>query len=647
MHYRREIDGLRALAVVPVILFHAHVTWLPGGFIGVDIFFVISGFLIASLLAEDLSTGRYSLASFYERRVRRIFPALTLVLVATLPPAFMLLLPSQIEDFSASLAAVVVFLSNFFFLSQVGYFSPDAELQPLLHTWSLAVEEQYYLLFPPLLALLWRRGPRLTYAVLGVLALASFLLALWGAAENPGRNFYFTGSRAWELLAVAIAALVFRSKAIPGNNPLAVLGILAVIGAICLWGHDTPAPGPWMLAPVIGTALILLFAQSGTRTARVLSHPGFVGIGLVSYSAYLWHQPLFAFARHYYVAEPPAAVMACLIVLTFGLAWGSWSLVEQPFRRRTAPLLPRRRNLFLVAGLVGSLLFIVGAAGKATGGFRDLWLVVWPERAAILQVVETAQTALPVQDDGACKFNVETVDAAIADRILSCVKQHGPGVAVLGDSHAIDLFGIVAANPGRPFVIGFTKPSCRPDTTDRECPYASFETFVTANPGAFRVTLFEMSGAYLLMDDTGVPGVQTAIERLPLDAQVPELSLAIEEIAVVADRLSALAEKAPLVWVGPRIEPQVQLQWLVSRGCDGGLTVRAGTEANYDRLDAHLAETSPVPYLSQNTIFQLEFPRDIGGCDGLLWKDGDHFSARGVAEMARRTDIVDHALKAR
>lgn len=647
MHYRREIDGLRALAVVPVILFHAHVPWLPGGFIGVDIFFVISGFLITSLLIGDLSAGRYSLASFYERRVRRIFPALILVLVATLPPAFILLLPSQLEDFSASLAAVVVFLSNFFFLSQVGYFSPDAELQPLLHTWSLAVEEQYYLLFPPLLALLWRRGPRWTYATLGVLALASFLLALWGASENPGRNFYFTGSRAWELLAGALAALMFQSGKVRGNDPLALLGLAAVIGAIFLWGHDTPAPGIWMLIPVIGTVLILLFAQTGTRAARGLSHPAFVGIGLVSYSAYLWHQPLFAFARHYHVAQPPAAVMAGLVILTFSLAWITWALVEQPFRRRSTPLLPRRRNLFHVAGLAGSLLFVVGAAGKATDGFRSLWLRAWPERAAILQVVETAQTAVPVQDDGGCKFNVEAADAAIADRILACVKQHGPGVAVLGDSHAIDLFGIVAANPTRPFVIGFTKPSCRPGTTDRECPYASFDAFVTANPGAFSVTLFEMSGAYLLMDDTGVPGVQTAIERLPLDAPVPKLSLATDEIAIVTDALAALARKVPLVWVGPRIEPQVQLQWLVSRGCDGGLAVRDGTEANYDRLDAHLAKASPVPYLSQNSLFQLDFPRDLGGCDGLLWKDGDHFSALGVAEMSRRTDIVDHALTAR
>ncbi|WP_137112577.1 acyltransferase family protein [Rhodobacter sp. SY28-1] len=401
-----------------------------------------------------------------------------------------------------------------------------------------------------------------------------------------------------------------------------------------------------MLIPVTGTVLILLFAQPETRTARILALPVFVGIGLVSYSAYLWHQPLFAFARHAFVAEPPAPVMAGLILMTFALAWATWAFVEQPFRRRTNPVLPRRRSLFLCAGLVGCLLFAIGAACKSTDGFRDLWLRAWPDRAAILQVVETAQTVMPVQDDGACRFNIEVADATVADRIRACHDRHGPGVAILGDSHAIDLFGIVAANPDRPFVIGFTKPSCRPGTTDRECPYASFEAFVTANPQAFAIVLFEMSGAYLMTGEDGLPGVQTVIERMPLDARVPDYPLALDKIAHASRALSDLARKVPLVWVGPRIEPQVQLEWLVTRGCRAGLAIRAGTEANYQRLDAHLATASPVPYLSQNALFRLEFPRDLGGCDGLLWKDGDHFSALGVAEMARRADIAAAALQA-
>jgi peptidoglycan/LPS O-acetylase OafA/YrhL len=644
LHYRREIDGLRAVAVVPVILFHAHAPWLPGGFIGVDIFFVISGFLITSILAEDLEKGRYNLGRFYERRVRRILPALYLVVLATLPWAFALMLPARIEDFSASLGAMVVFLSNFFFLSQVGYFSPDAELQPLLHTWSLAVEEQYYLLFPPLLALLWRRGRGWTMAVLALLAGASFLVSMWGAVENPGRNFYFTGSRAWELLAGALAALVVRRGTVRGNDLLAGAGLAATLGAILFWVPGTAAPGAWMLVPVAGTVLVLLYAQSGTWAARLLSLPGFVGIGLISYSAYLWHQPLFALARLHFVGDPSVAFMGALIVATLGLAWATWAMVEQPFRRRTSPLLARRRHLFLAAAVLGGGLFGIGVAGKTTDGFRDLWLRIWPDRAAVLQVVEKAQTVIPVQDDGACRFNVEEADAPIAQRILACHRRHGPGVAVLGDSHAIDLFGIIVARPERPFVVGFTKPSCRPGTVDRVCPYASFESFVTTHPGVFSVTLFTMSGAYLLRGEDGLPGVQTAIESLPLGATVPSLPLVEAEIDRVNAALAALAVKVPVVWFGPRIEPQVHLELLVSRGCETGLAIRQGTEENFLRLDAELARISAVPYLAQNSLLQLQFPRDIGGCDGLLWKDGDHYSAIGVMEMARRADVVDAAL---
>ena len=644
MHYRKEIDGLRALAVVPVILFHARVPFLPGGFIGVDIFFVISGYLITSLLAEELTAGTYGLARFYERRARRILPALFLVMLAILPLAFALMLPGQLEDFASSLAAVVLFLSNFFFLSQVGYFSPDAELQPLLHTWSLAVEEQYYLLFPPLLALLWRRGQGWVFAVLGILAVASFGIALWAAGENPARNFFFTGSRAWELLAGALAALAARRWPVAGNDLLAVPGLFLLAGAMLVWSPAWAAPGAAMLVPVLGTVLVLLFARHGTRAARLLELRGCVGIGLISYSAYLWHQPLFAFARLSWVAEPPPAVMAGLVVLTFLLAWGSWRWVEQPFRRRPLPLLPARRALFGRAALVGAVVIAIGIAGKATDGFRAAWTAAWPGRAAVMEVVVAAQTQHPLQDDGNCRFNVEEVDDATAERLLSCQEQHGSGIAVLGDSHAIDLFGIVIARDDRPFVAGFTKPACRPTTTDRACPYASFAGFVAAHPSTFKAVLFEMSGAYLLRGADGHLGVQTEIERLPLDAVVPSLTLAEDEIGRVNAVLVDLARILPVVWIGPRIEPQVQLEWLVSRGCDRGLGIRSGTEANFARLDDVLARSSRVPFLSQNRLFDLTFPPDLGGCDGLFWKDGDHFSKLGTEEMARRADVAAAAL---
>lgn len=643
MQYRPEIDGLRAIAVLPVILFHAGFGIVPGGYVGVDVFFVISGYLITTLLVQDLDAGRYSLARFYERRARRILPALFVVTAATMPLALLTMLPGQIEDFSASIASLALFLSNFYFLSQVDYFAPAADLQPLLHTWSLAVEEQFYLLYPPGLALLWRRGLRRVVGVLAMVALASLVLAQWGAGENPGRNFFFTGSRVWELLAGSLVALLLRSRHLPRQALAAALGLAMILGAVLIYDAATPFPSLWTLLPVLGTALVLLFAQSGTVAAALLSSRPLVGIGLVSYSAYLWHHPLFAFARLHWGGDPPPLVMALLVGLTFGLAWATWAFVEQPFRRK-APLLPRRRSLFGAAALMGVAFLGVGIAGKQSNGFDAAWRAMWPGKAEILDAIIVAQTAKVSQDDGACIFNVEQVDAAIEARLLACRVKYGPGVGVLGDSHGIDLFGIVSLGNSGPFVAGFTKPGCRPGREDRACPYASFKAFTQAHPGTFSVVIFSMSGAALLVGVDGVSGTERAILSLPMDqtapTQVPDRVAVDRVMAILAD----LAQVAPLVWLGPRTEPEVPLEWLVKRGCTAGLMIRPGTEANYDTLDRFLQQTSPVPYLSQNAAFGLQFPRDFGGCDGLLWSDGDHLSAAGEAEMAQRLDI---ALRAR
>ena len=647
MDYRREIDGLRAVAVLPVILFHAGLPLFPGGFAGVDVFFVISGYLITTLILLDVEGGRFSIGRFYERRARRILPALFVVMAVTLPLAFLVMLPSQLRDLTDSAAAVAVFLSNFYFLSQVDYFAPDAELQPLLHTWSLAVEEQFYLLFPLAFVLLWRRGRGLTIAVLAIVAVLSLMLAAWAAGENPARNFFFTGTRMWELLAGALAAIGLHGRPLRGNGLLAGAGMAMILGAMLVFDGQTPFPSLWTLVPVVGTVLVIMFAGPGTAVARLLSWRGFVGIGLISYSAYLWHQPAFALARIYHVAEPPVWAMAALFGATLGLAWLTWAWVEQPFRRRPVPLLPQRAQIFAAGGLVAVVFVAVGWLGRQTDGFEALWCATWPQHARIMDVIAEAQTAKVPQDDGACRFNVEVLDVVVAARLEDCFARYGAGVAVLGDSHAIDLFNIVAARGDRPFVAGFTKPSCRPATTDRECPYASVEAFLLNHPDTFAVVIFEMSGAYLLAGSDGRPGVQTPIERLLLDVAAPDLFVAEDEAAFVLTYLADLEKLVPVVWFGPRTEPQVQLDWLVGRGCVEGLAIRANTEASYDRLDAALASAAAargVAYLSQERLFGLEFPRDLGGCDGLFWSDGDHYSAKGEVEFGRRADVVAAAL---
>lgn len=384
MNYRREIDGLRALAVLPVIFFHAGLPPFTGGFVGVDIFFVISGYLITSIILADLKSGNFSIANFYERRARRILPALFFVMAVTFPLAWIFLLPGDMQDYSQSIAAVSVFASNFLFWSESGYFSAAAELKPLLHTWSLAVEEQYYIIFPLFMMLAWKLGQRKLVALLGVAALLSLALAQKTVGIEPMQAFFLLPTRGWELLIGAFAAFYLVEQRATLNSRLANyaswLGLLMILSAIFFFSKKTPVPSVYTLIPTIGALLIILTATPSTMVGKLLGSGIVVGIGLISYSAYLWHQPLFAFVRHGTIETPGRLTFVLLSILTLVLAYLSWRYVEQPFRNRHWL---SRRQIFLLA-ITGSLLFIaLGYWGHSTKGFearypmedRELWSI--------------------------------------------------------------------------------------------------------------------------------------------------------------------------------------------------------------------------------------------------------------------------------
>ena len=364
MQYRREIDGLRSVAVLPVILFHAGFTVFSGGYVGVDVFFVISGFLITTILLGDLERGEFSILRFYERRARRILPALFTVMVVCVPFAWALMMPVELRGFGHSLAAVSLFISNVLFWQESGYFDTSAEEKPLLHTWSLAVEEQYYLLFPVMLFFLWKAGRNPTLTVLCALSLISLAAAEWGARNAPTANFYLIPFRAWELFAGSICALLARDgAALKPNGVLGGLGLGLIAVSVFLFDSTTPFPSLYALAPVVGTALVILYATPTTLPGRLLATRPMVGVGLISYSAYLWHQPLFAYARLALRETPPMALMSALALASLVLAWISWRFIEQPFRRRDRQWLARRWALF-TASLTGMVLWI--AAGAVT-----------------------------------------------------------------------------------------------------------------------------------------------------------------------------------------------------------------------------------------------------------------------------------------
>lgn len=346
MKYRAEIDGLRALAVVPVILFHAGFEIFSGGFVGVDVFFVISGYLITSILISDIENQRFSIINFYERRARRILPALLFVILACIPFAWMWMLPNQLKDFSQSLVAVSLFVSNILFWQESGYFDTATEEKPLLHTWSLAVEEQYYLLFPIFLIFAWRFGRNKAFWMIVIMAAISLLVSEWGWRNEATANFYLAPTRAWELFAGSIAAFVVYKRGVQYNNSLALLGLVAIVFSIFIYDENTPFPSVYTLLPVSGVVLLILYGDKETMAARLLSMKAFVGVGLISYSAYLWHQPLFAFAKIRLSENLSHTLMLTLSLVSIVLAFFSWRYIEKPFRYSM-----KSRRLVLVASV--------------------------------------------------------------------------------------------------------------------------------------------------------------------------------------------------------------------------------------------------------------------------------------------------------
>lgn len=478
LKYRPEVDGLRSVAVIPVILFHAGYSFSSGGFVGVDVFFVISGYLISSIIFGRLATGSFSIVQFYEARARRILPALFFVMAFCVPLAWILMTPRQWTEFSESMVWTTLFSSNIFFWLHSDYFASASEFKPLLHTWSLAVEEQYYVFFPLLAAALWRFGRPVLYTVLSILGIASLAWCMWLVDKSPEANFFLTPSRIWELLAgVACTAVLFHinQKNIRLANPHrqlgSALGLGLVLFSILTFDSETPFPSAWAILPILGTSLIIIFADPDTWVGKFLSLKPLVGIGLISYSAYLWHQPLFAFARIYEIGEPSQAVMVSLIIASFILAYVSWRWVEQPFRKKNTSgvvvdgkkLFAKRETIFTFAA-IGMLSFI-------SIGYIQSQNIISPSR------FDLAADNLELQDlsfqkrrtlirFGTCHFNPANTWKGNWD----CDPYKQPdtnglrpvGVATIGDSHAADKAMILRAYGLSPMQFGGAACSLHP-----------------------------------------------------------------------------------------------------------------------------------------------------------------------------------------
>ena len=629
MKYRPEIDGLRAVAILPVVLFHAGMPGFSGGFVGVDVFFVISGYLITSIIHGELQGGGFSFVNFYKRRMRRIFPALFVMLAVSFVAALVILPPSELQQFSDSLVASTFFYSNIYFLHESGYFATAAELTPLLHTWSLAVEEQFYFIFPAMLFFSWRLGHRGQMVFMALVAVASLVAAQVYLATNPTLAFFVLPTRFWELLLGALAAYLLAGPALPGRGAsgLSWLGLAMILAAVFGYSPATPFPGVAALLPTLGAVLVILTCDADRGAGRLLAWRGLVMIGLFSYSLYLWHYPMLSFMRHFDGGDRPA-MLAAAVAASALAAYLSFRFVEVPVRRSASLSTVR---VYASAAAAMLVLLGIGLAGSYSSGFKSFYVAYRLDDATrknyelYAAAADRGRAMNKGADDGACVFRFETLTDDFVSRFDSCARDHGKATVMIGDSHAINIHNALFDAGVGPFFVTVARGGCRPYQVRKECSFEKFLSFVAQRQDKIGTIIFVMSGAHFVLDHMGRDDSQSAF--VPGNAW----SFADDSIAATIAYLARLPKGPKVIWLGPYAEARVNLKE-PSNFSPERLHFNPQSLEIAARLDARLKQLSAGQhgYTYVSALDALKFNRDSlvqGDC--LTFQDEDHLSACG------------------
>ena len=601
--HRRDIDGLRGIAVLMVVLYHAGVPFLGGGYVGVDVFFVISGYLISGLIYRDLMQGAFSLRSFYERRAKRILPALLSVVGVFTGLGILLLAPRELEVLCAQSIAALTSTSNIFFWLRTSYFAPHAELKPMLMTWSLGVEEQFYLLFPILLGWIWKLGRRKLLLSLAALSVLSFAVSIFQVSFYPSASFFLLTSRWWELGLGTIVGIYEVSRTVEVGGRLAgwtreVLGIVGILGVLAgafLYNSTTPFPGAAALLPVVAS-LMLLSSNGSWVNRNILSVKILVAVGLISYSLYLWHWPILSLAQYCSGDALPPAPKGCLVALAFALASLSYFFVEQPFRRM--PRTSRTLRRYALASVFCCIPACVLLAGRG-------WPSRYPAAARIEQEAHSPSLAACTAQDGQ--------SLPVTGGGCSSIKGH-PTIAIMGDSHAASLNRYLqTALESRGWSVAqFTKTSCpplglvAPGSAERQNCVAfnqnsladimrdpNIKTVVLAGYWSTLFPPFMEQGRYVAEgQDASALSVEDSWSNLRtgLSGVVDRLQTGGKRVFIVIDSPS-LAFNPLLLTLSDAITPRRDLKQLLWRGDSSGL-IPHSQEANNKRLEVLLRQVA-------------------------------------------------------
>jgi peptidoglycan/LPS O-acetylase OafA/YrhL len=618
LEYRPDIDGLRAISVIAVILFHLNIFYLPGGFLGVDIFFVISGYLITSILIKEFRNNNLYLSNFYNRRIRRIIPLLLLVVLITNLISFFFLFPEELLNLFNTNLSIIFFFSNFYFWKNTDYFNDITSQSPLLHTWSLSVEEQFYIFFPIIFLFFLKFKKKNFFIFLNILIVfCSLLSASYLGKFSSDANFFFTTSRMFEIGIGVLCAFVVSEKLITKkfnrlfNVNFSIFFLILLLSSFVFLNKQNNLPNFLTLIPLIATVYFILNNNRKDLVFKFLSLKYMVVIGKSSYSLYLFHYPLFVFLNFYNFYLLKILSLPFLLITSYI----SWKYFETPFRNKKI-INDKKLYTFLTIGIV-ILFYIFLNKDKFKNFFNSE--ISQNNFYSQMEKANNDRGKLLTQN---CKLYTREINQDFIHKFNKCKSQHKNSVLIIGDSHADDLFNsYVLFFPNEKFVVGVGKGGCKIYEEKDECPYAEIVSFYLKNKDIIKYVFFTQIGSDYL----------TGYYKLPVQKDK------IEKIVSYLNNFSKTETK--VIWFGPQAEPGIMmnsyksLRSIKSKKYD---IYENKKITNVDIQMARIAKERKIVYISKLTAIKYQPDIDFFVDNNFTYSDTDHWTTFGENFFGKR-----------
>lgn len=609
------VDGLRTVAILLVLLFHLDIEFFRQGFIGVDIFFVISGFLMAKVTEKD-----FSFTIFIKKRIYRIFPTYFVIVLISLISFSLILSPGDLKSLWAQIPAAIFFYTNIYFANNINYFNENLITSPFLHLWSLGVEVQFYIFFGLLMAMTKKIILKKKIVLFFLLIILSLLVSELLKNYNENYSFYLFFSRLWEFLAGSLA--FYLKNNLKSSSFLSIMGLM-LLGLGLLVIEDSNFPGLGALLPVMGTVLLIRYPS---RAIHLAIGNNLIGaIGKKSYSIYLVHWPVIVFLR---IAADKISLISTLFLIVL------FSLLAYYFIEKRQDI-----HIILFVTLPLSLLIFLNSNQLIERAIQKKYDVTIDKNVSYELVLLDPQPKdinffESELGKSNCRFLANTLDVETSKKLRQCEQLFGSGVLILGDSHAIDLYGSVLSRFKDPFVVGLASGGCRP-VPQGDCYYDDLLNFISKHPTIIKHIIYEQAGFYLLLNPEGYEMKRTDINSFNLTDPIENFTINENKIILTVDYLKQLSNHVPTTWFLPRIEPFINKEFVLTYGCDFDYQFRPNQKNLYQNLDKEISvgiKKNPkegLAYRSQISLYEFQFPRDFMNCKEIFWNDGDHYSAAG------------------